>query len=63
MAQEPHSEGQKLDAELDRYRVPHDIKIYPGTKHGFFNDTSKIYHEQAAQDSWGRVLAFLKSIS
>jgi len=52
--------AQKLDVELDRYQVPHDIKIYPGTKHGFFNDTSKIYDEAAAQDSWGRVLAFFE---
>ena len=52
--------GQKLDVELDRYQIPHDIKIYPGTKHGFFNDTSNVYDEQAAQDSWGRVLAFFE---
>ena len=54
------SAGQKLDVELARYHVPHDIKIYPGAKHGFFNDTSKIYNESAAQDSWGRVLAFFE---
>ena len=52
--------AQKLDVELNRYQVPHDIKIYPGAKHGFFNDTSKIYDESAAQDSWGRVLAFFE---
>ncbi len=51
--------GRKLDVELDRYNVPHDIKIYPGTKHAFFNDTLKdIYNEAAARDSWERVLAF-----
>jgi carboxymethylenebutenolidase len=54
------SAGQKLDVELDRYHVPHDIKIYPGAKHGFFNDSSKIYNESAAQDSWERVLAFFE---
>jgi carboxymethylenebutenolidase len=54
------SAGKKLDVELDRYNVPHDIKIYPGAKHGFFNDTSSIYDESAAQDSWGRVLAFFE---
>ena len=50
--------GQRLDVELDRYNVPHDIKIYPGTKHSFFNDTLRNYNEAAAQDSWERVLAF-----
>jgi carboxymethylenebutenolidase len=35
------------------------MKIYPATKHAFFNDTLKgIYHEAAARDSWERVLAF-----
>ena len=53
-------QGQKLDVELDRYHVPHDMKIYPDAKHGFFNDTSRIYNEAAAQDSWRRVLAFFE---
>ncbi len=52
------SSGQKLDVELNRYNVPHDIKIYPDTKHSFFNDTRPNYNEAAAQDSWERVLAF-----
>jgi carboxymethylenebutenolidase len=51
--------GRRLDVELDRYHVPHDIKIYPGAKHSFFNDTLKgNYNEAAAKDSWERVLAF-----
>ncbi len=54
------SAGQKLDVELDRYNVPHDIKIYPGAKHSFFNDTIRNYNESAAQDSWRRVLAFFE---
>jgi carboxymethylenebutenolidase len=52
----PH--GQKLDVELERNNVPHDIKIYPGAKHSFFNDTSRNYNEAAAQDTWERVLEF-----
>jgi carboxymethylenebutenolidase len=51
-------QGQKLDVELERYDVPHDIKIYPGAKHSFFNDTGGNYNEVAARNSWGRVLAF-----
>lgn len=51
-------QGQKLDIELERYQVPHDMKIYTGAKHSFFNDTSRNYNEAAAQDSWNRVLAF-----
>jgi carboxymethylenebutenolidase len=51
-------QGQKLDIELEHYQVPHDIKIYSGAKHSFFNDTLSNYNEAAAKDSWRRVLAF-----
>ena len=43
--------GQKLDVELERNQIARDIKIYPGAKHSFFNDTGRNYHETAAQDS------------
>lgn len=52
--------GKKLDIELDRYQVPHDIKIYPGTKHSFFNDQRPNYDAAASADSWERVLAFFQ---
>ena len=54
------ADGQKLDVELDRYNIPHDIKIYPGARHSFFNDTGRAYDAAAAQDSWQRVRAFFK---
>jgi carboxymethylenebutenolidase len=43
---------------LEQYNIPHDIKIYPGTRHSFFKDTGRTYNAAAAQDSWKRVLAF-----
>ncbi len=52
--------GEKLDQTLTQYNIPHDIKIYPGAKHSFFNDTSRNHNAEAAQDSWQRVLAFFK---
>ena len=52
--------GQKLDVELDRYNIPHNIKIYPGARHSFFNDTGRAYDAAAAQDSWQRVMSFFK---
>ncbi len=52
------SAGQKLDAALARYDVPHDIKIYPNTRHSFFNDQGPAYAEAAARDSWQRILNF-----
>lgn len=54
------SMGQKLDVELDRYAIPHDIKIYPSTRHSFFNDQGKSYAEAASRDSWQRVLSFFQ---
>ncbi len=47
-----------LEIELTAAGVPHDLKVYPGSRHSFFNDTSTNYHPGAAADSWERVLAF-----
>ena len=52
------SHGQKLDVELDRYNISHDIKIYPGTKHSFFNDKGSRYDAAASEDAWGRITKF-----
>lgn len=52
--------GRKLGEALDRYQIPHDIKIYSGAKHSFFNDRGPNYHPEAARDSWERVLAFFR---
>jgi carboxymethylenebutenolidase len=50
--------GEKLDAELDKHNIAHDIRIYPGAKHSFFNDQRGNYNAEAAVDSWTRTLAF-----
>jgi carboxymethylenebutenolidase len=52
------SAGRALDQELGRHSIAHDIKIYPGAGHSFFNDGSRAYNKTAATDSWSRVLAF-----
>ena len=52
--------AKKLDTALDRYNIAHDIKIYPGARHSFFNDQGRRYDVEAAADSWARVLAFFK---
>jgi carboxymethylenebutenolidase len=48
-----------LEERLTAAGIPHDLKVYPGTKHSFFNDQWRAYHPAAAADSWQRVLAFL----
>lgn len=47
-----------LEAELTAAGVPHDLKVYPGAKHSFFNDQWRNYNAEAANDSWQRVLTF-----
>ena len=50
--------GLKLEEELTRRGVAHDIRIYPGTKHSFFNDERSGYDAAAAENAWVRTLAF-----
>lgn len=52
--------ARKLEDTLQRYAVPHDIKIYQGAHHSFFNDTRKNYDAAAAADAWTRTLAFFR---
>ena len=50
--------GRALEAALTRYEIKHDIKIYPETRHSFFNDTRPSFDQKAAEDSWRRTLKF-----
>ena len=50
--------GRALDQALDKYAIDHDIKIYPGASHSFFNAQGRAYNQPAADDSWDRVMAF-----
>jgi len=52
--------GRALDLALDKYGIAHDIKIYPGARHSFFNDRGRAYDKLAAEDSWFRVTSFFK---
>ena len=52
------SAGRALDEALERHGIDHDIKVYPNSRHSFFNDHGRAYNKQAAEDSWDRVLNF-----
>jgi len=52
--------AQRLDTTLTQHQVEHDIKIYPGTRHSFFNDQSRNYDAASSQDAWQRVLAYFQ---
>jgi len=46
-------------AALDTYEVAYSLHMYPGTGHGFHNDTSQArYDESAAKLSWQRSINF-----
>ena len=49
-----------LESELSAAGVPHDLKVYEGAKHSFFNDQWRNFQPEAAADSWQRVLAFFE---
>jgi carboxymethylenebutenolidase len=45
-----------FEEELVRHQVPHEIHIYEGAHHAFFNDTRPVYDPDAAADAWRRTL-------
>src|SRR5690606_37456373 len=40
--------------------VEHEIHVYPGTRHGFHNDSTPRYDPDAAALAWNRTVAFFK---
>ena len=54
-------QGEKLAASLKKYDVPHDIEVYGGAKHSFFNDQRGAYDAAASADAWRRTLAFFET--
>lgn len=47
------------EAALKAAKVPYERHLYPGTQHGFNNDTTPRYDAAAAKLAWERTLAFL----
>ena len=50
----------EYDAALKSANVPHEGYLYPGTQHGFNNDTTPRYDEAAAKLAWQRTVDFFK---
>ena len=67
--------GRRLEAQLERLGVPHDVKFYAEAGHSFMNRNTgflaeKIaphlsmhaeYHHESAEDAWRRVFSFFRT--
>jgi carboxymethylenebutenolidase len=49
-----------FEAALKAAKVPYEMHIYPGTQHGFHNNSTPRYQDAAAKLSWERTIAFFK---
>ncbi|MBY7765600.1 dienelactone hydrolase family protein [Vibrio fluvialis] len=46
---------------LQANKVPYEAIVYPGVNHGFHNDSTARYNEEAAESAWGKTLIFFDS--
>ncbi len=49
-----------FEAALKAANVPYERHLYPGTQHGFNNDTTPRFDAAAAKLAWDRTIAFFK---
>ncbi len=57
----PVAAVREFEEELKKGGVVHEIHVYPGAQHAFFNDTRpQIYKADAAQDAWKKTLAWFR---
>jgi carboxymethylenebutenolidase len=50
----PNDQADQIEAELQRYNIPHKVFRYP-TGHGFFCNQRADYNPEAAADAWEKV--------
>jgi carboxymethylenebutenolidase len=49
------------ETALKANKVSYEAHIYPGTRHGFHNNSTSRYNEAAAKLAWERTVAFFKA--
>jgi carboxymethylenebutenolidase len=50
-----------FESALKAAGVRYEMHRYPGTQHGFHNDSTPRYKAEAAKLAWDRTVAFFKS--
>ena len=50
----------EYEKALKAANVPHEMHMYPGTQHGFHNNSTPRYHEASAKFAWERTITFFK---
>ena len=58
----PQEQVQQLDEQLDKAGVKHEVIIYPGTPHSFFDRKFTEFAQESA-DAWQRILGFIEEQS
>ena len=58
----PAAMTDQLDANLATAGVPHEVIVYPGAPHSFFDRKSAEFAEASA-DAWNRTLSFITQYS
>jgi carboxymethylenebutenolidase len=48
------------EAALKASGVQYEMHMYPGTQHGFHNNSTPRYHEASAKLAWERTMTFFK---
>lgn len=49
-----------FEAALKAQKIDYQRYVYPGTRHGFHNNSTPRYNEQAAELAWERTMGFFK---
>lgn len=58
----PQEAFQDFDRQLTEAKVPHEMHVYEGAPHSFFDRTFAEWKD-ACDDAWHRILAFIKTNS
>ncbi|KAB8330460.1 dienelactone hydrolase family protein [Scytonema tolypothrichoides VB-61278] len=58
----PVEQVDQIEAELEKYNIPHRVFRYDGADHGFFCDQRASYNSIAAADAWEQVKQLFKQL-